>query len=91
MGSIGVSILLDCPLLSSAIFATDLEEHGIIILTDIEADPDGDNLSFIWFDYPEAGTYKKTVSTGAANNAHAIYYRLPLLGLDTRAFDFLAW
>ncbi|MDC2889814.1 hypothetical protein PN838_14835 [Psychrosphaera sp. G1-22] len=22
-------------------------------------DPDGDNLSFIWFDYPEAGTYKK--------------------------------
>lgn len=40
-------------------------------------DPDGDNLSFIWFDYPEAGTYKKTVSTGAANNAHAIYITAP--------------
>jgi hypothetical protein len=41
------------------------------------SDPDGDNLSFIWFDYPEAGTYKKTVSTGAANNAHAIYVTAP--------------
>jgi hypothetical protein len=24
-------------------------------------DPDGDNLSFLWFNYPEAGTYKKLI------------------------------
>ena len=33
-------------------------------------DPDGDNLSFLWFHYPEAGSYKKLVKTGGAENIH---------------------
>jgi hypothetical protein len=28
------------------------------------SDPDGDNLSYWWFQYPEAGTYDKEVLTG---------------------------
>lgn len=33
-------------------------------------DPDGDNLSFLWFYYPEAGTYKKELTIGGADNVH---------------------
>ena len=25
-------------------------------------DPDGDNLSYLWFNYPEAGSYKKLIN-----------------------------
>ena len=28
------------------------------------SDPDGDNLSFLWFNYPEAGSYKKSIKIG---------------------------
>ena len=31
-------------------------------------DPDGDNLSFHWFSYPEAGSYKKKIITDAQNS-----------------------
>ncbi|MEP7111342.1 MAG: nucleoside hydrolase-like domain-containing protein [Ferruginibacter sp.] len=31
-------------------------------------DPDGDNLSYLWFQYPEAGTYKQTVRFTLAEN-----------------------
>ena len=39
-------------------------------------DPDGDNLSFLWFNYPEAGTYKKMVTT-SAENVHGVYIKAP--------------
>jgi hypothetical protein len=39
-------------------------------------DPDGDNLSFLWFHYPEASTYKKTISVGA-ENVHGVYVTAP--------------
>jgi hypothetical protein len=32
------------------------------------SDPDGDSISFLWFHYPEAGTYKTLVNTGGAEN-----------------------
>ena len=40
-------------------------------------DPDGDNLSFLWFHYPEAGSYKKTIKTASAENAKGIYVIAP--------------
>jgi hypothetical protein len=39
-------------------------------------DPDGDNLSFLWFSYPEAGSYKKEIEI-SAENAHGVYVTAP--------------
>jgi hypothetical protein len=40
-------------------------------------DPDGDNLSFLWFVYPEAGSYKKLIKVDGAENAHGAWVRAP--------------
>jgi hypothetical protein len=39
-------------------------------------DPDGDNLSFLWFCYPEAGTLKKKIITNA-ENSHGLWVIVP--------------
>ncbi len=39
-------------------------------------DPDGDNLSFLWFHYPEAGSYRQMISVGA-ENVHGVYVTAP--------------
>lgn len=40
-------------------------------------DPDGDNLSFLWFPYLEAGTYKGEFKLGQPENAHLVYGQAP--------------
>jgi len=40
-------------------------------------DPDGDNLSYFWFNYPEAGTYKKMISINSAENARGVWVIAP--------------
>ncbi|MFA5422896.1 MAG: nucleoside hydrolase-like domain-containing protein [Phycisphaerae bacterium] len=40
-------------------------------------DPDGDNLSYLWFNYPEAGSYKKLIKMGPPENAHGVYVTAP--------------
>ncbi len=40
-------------------------------------DPDGDNISFLWFNYPEAGTYKKLIKVNGAENVHLAYFTAP--------------
>lgn len=39
-------------------------------------DPDGDSLSFLWFTYPEAGSYKGEISI-VPENAHGAYVVAP--------------
>ena len=39
------------------------------------SDPDGDSMSYLWFQYPEAGTYKETVSF---KRSSPILYELPV-------------
>jgi len=39
-------------------------------------DPDGDNLGFLWFHYPEAGSYKKEIKMGA-ENVHGVHVTAP--------------
>ncbi|MEH6769557.1 DUF1593 domain-containing protein [Maribacter arcticus] len=39
-------------------------------------DPDGDNLSFLWFQYPEIGSYKKNIDLGA-DNVHIVNLTAP--------------
>ncbi|MBL7856382.1 MAG: DUF1593 domain-containing protein [Cyclobacteriaceae bacterium] len=40
-------------------------------------DPDGDNLSFLWFNYPEAGTYKKPIKVNGAENVYKAHFTAP--------------
>lgn len=40
-------------------------------------DPDGDGLSFLWFNYPEAGTYKKLIKVNGAENVYKANYTAP--------------
>jgi hypothetical protein len=42
-------------------------------------DPDGDNISFLWFNYPEAGTYKKPIKVGEPENSHGAYFTAPIV------------
>jgi hypothetical protein len=40
-------------------------------------DPDGDNLSYLWFNYPEAGSYKKLIKVDGAENGHNVNVTAP--------------
>ncbi len=40
-------------------------------------DPDGDNLSYLWFHYPEAGSYQKLITINSAENARGVYVIAP--------------
>ena len=40
-------------------------------------DPDGDNFSYLWFNYPEAGSYKKLIKINSAENVHNAYVIAP--------------
>jgi hypothetical protein len=40
-------------------------------------DPDGDNLSYLWFHYPEAGSYKKFITLNSAENARGVWVIAP--------------
>jgi hypothetical protein len=40
-------------------------------------DPDGDNLSFVWFQYPEAGTYRELIKINGAENLARLYITAP--------------
>jgi len=51
--------------------------QGFGLDASLSFDPDGDNLSFLWFNYLEAGSYKKPVEIGGAENAHGVYVVAP--------------
>lgn len=42
-------------------------------------DPDGDNLSYLWFNYPEAGSYKKMININSAENARGVWVIAPVV------------
>jgi hypothetical protein len=41
------------------------------------SDPDGDNLSYVWFQYPEAGTYKDLIKINGSENLARLYITAP--------------
>lgn len=49
--------------------------EGFVLDANGTSDPDGDNLSYLWFQYPEAGSYKKVIPVDAAENL----YRIPFI------------
>ena len=48
-------------------------------------DPDGDSLSFLWFNYPEAGTYKKPINVNGVENAHMAHITSPKVDKEETA------
>ncbi|MBN1953135.1 MAG: DUF1593 domain-containing protein [Bacteroidales bacterium] len=48
-------------------------------------DPDGDNLSFLWFNYPEAGSYKEPVKIEGAENVHKAWFIAPKVDKEETA------
>lgn len=42
-------------------------------------DPDGDNLSFLWFCYPEAGSFKGDVNIDGAENIYHVKVKAPIV------------
>jgi hypothetical protein len=40
-------------------------------------DPDGDSFSFLWFNYPEAGTFKKLIKVNGTENVHKAHFTAP--------------
>lgn len=48
-------------------------------------DPDGDSYSFLWFHYPEAGSYKIPIKVNGAENAHMAYISAPEVDKDETA------
>lgn len=40
-------------------------------------DPDGDSFAFLWFNYPEAGSYKKLINVEGAENIHSAGFIAP--------------
>ena len=50
--------------------------EGIGIDASSSTDPDGDSLSFLWFIYPEAGSYQGQIQF-QPENAHGVYLTAP--------------
>jgi len=48
-------------------------------------DPDGDSFSFLWFNYPEAGSYKKTIKIEGTENTHGVYVIAPKVDKEETA------
>jgi len=48
-------------------------------------DPDGDSLSFLWFHYPEAGSYPRPIQIGGAENARTAHLTAPQVERDETA------
>jgi len=40
-------------------------------------DPDGDHLSYLWFHYPEAGSYQEMIPIASAENARSVWVNAP--------------
>ncbi len=40
-------------------------------------DPDGDNLSYLWFHYPEPGSFKKEIKIASAENLYRVFLLAP--------------
>ncbi|OYQ32497.1 hypothetical protein CHU95_17050 [Niveispirillum lacus] len=43
------------------------------------SDPDGDSLSYLWFHYPEVGSWKQPIPAKGAENIYRVTFRAPMV------------
>lgn len=60
-------------------------EEVFYLNADGTTDPDGDNLSYLWFYYPEAGTYKGNINFMAAENLYKVLLTAPKVDKEETA------
>jgi hypothetical protein len=65
------------PVLSGEAHISVKSGEGVFLDASNSTDPDGDNLSFLWFNYPEAGTLKEEVKIGGSENSHIVFFNVP--------------
>ncbi len=65
------------PVLTHANAITVRSGAGFGLDASASTDPDGDSLSFLWFHYPEAGSYQKLIAIDSAENTRGIYIKAP--------------
>jgi hypothetical protein len=65
------------PVLSHPDRLTIKSGEGIYLDAFDSYDPDGDSFTYLWFNYPEAGSYKKTIKVNGAENAHNAGFTAP--------------
>jgi hypothetical protein len=51
--------------------------NGVLLRIGCSFNPDGHNLSFIWFQYPEACSYKKMATINGASNLWRLIVTAP--------------
>jgi hypothetical protein len=59
--------------------------QGFVLDAFDTTDPDGDSYSFLWFNYPEAGTYKKLIKIEKPENTHGAYIIAPVVDKEETA------
>lgn len=77
------------PVLSGPDRITVKSGEGFALDASGTTDPDGDSLSFLWFDYPEAGSYKKLIKIDSAENTRAVWVKAPAVDKQETALFIL--
>jgi len=67
------------PVLSQPDELTVKSGEGFSLDASGSTDPDGDNLSYLWFSYPEASSNKKLLKIDLVENAHSAYVIAPVV------------
>ena len=65
------------PILNHPEEITVISGEGFVLEARPSTDPDDDHLSFLWFNYPEAGTYKKWIKLASPENGSNVYVVAP--------------
>lgn len=53
--------------------------EGFVLDAGNSTDPDGDSLSYLWFHYLEAGSWKTPIKIDSAENAAGVFVRAPVV------------
>ena len=53
--------------------------EGFVLDASGSTDPDGDSLSYLWFQYTEAGSYHRPIPIQSAENLRAVYVVAPVV------------